>query len=296
MFYNRREICPTTGFSFFSRNQTQGKARRVPFLNEVKQKAFGFVSANSSALLTAGGVVGTVATAVLTGRAAFKAGDILRAENAKKKTEFLKEESAAIAEVPKDMLSKKEKRIAVGPQFIPPVLVGGVTIASIIMANRMSAQKIAALAAAYGLAERNLSEYKEKVAEKLTGPKQQQVDDELAQDRVNKTDGYQSIVIVEGEVLCFDEPTARYFRSTMENIKSAVNAVNAEILNHDFASAGFFYEEIGLPGTSWTDEIGWNRDSLVELKYSTVVSPDGRPCIAIDFKIPPRADYIPKHY
>src|SRR4051812_12653306 len=240
MFYNRREICQTTGFSFFSRNQTQGKARRVPFLNEVKQKAFGFVSANSSALLTAGGVVGTVATAVLTGRAAFKAGDILRAENAKKKTEFLKEESAAIAEVPKDMLSKKEKLIAVGPQFIPPVLVGGVTIASIIMANRMSAQKIAALAAAYGLAERNLSEYKEKVAEKLTGPKKQAIDEELAQDRVNRTSGYENIVVMEGEVLCFDEPTGRYSGSRRENITRAVNTPTAEILHHDPAPASFF--------------------------------------------------------
>jgi predicted RNA-binding protein YlxR (DUF448 family) len=268
----------------------------VPFLNDVKQKALGFVSTNSGALLTAGGVVGTVATAVLTGRACYKANDILREANAKKKEDFAREEQAAIVDVPKDMLTKLEKIVAVGPHFIPPIIVGGATIASIVMANRMSAQKAAALAAAYGLAERNLSEYKEKVAEKLTGPKAQQIDDELAQDRVNKTGGYQNIVMVEGEVLCFDEPTARYFRSTMENIKSAVNATNAEILNHDMASAGFFYEELGLQGTSWTDDIGWNRDSLVDLKYSTVLSPDGRPCIAIDFKVPPRADYIPKHY
>src|SRR4051812_14675772 len=296
MFYNRREICQTTGFSFFSRNQTQGKARRVPFLNEVKQKAFGFVSANSSALLTAGGVVGTVATAVLTGRAAFKAGDILRAENAKKKTEFLKEESAAIAEVPKDMLSKKEKLIAVGPQFIPPVLVGGVTIASIIMANRMSAQKAAALAAAYGLAERNLSEYKEKVAEKVTGPKKQEIDDELAQDRINRTPGHDTIILGDGNVLCFDECTGRYFQSTVEQIRAAMNTINAEILNHDYVRATAFYEELGLKPTTWSDEVGWNRDQLPELKISSALTDDKRPCIAIDFTVLPKVDYIPKHY
>ena len=265
----------------------------MQFLNDVKQNVTVFAETNAAALLTAGGVVGTVATAVLTGRAGFKAHEILLMKDNEK---MMKEMPKAESIDQQIGLTKLEKIVIVGPLFIPPVIVGTATIASIIMSNRVSAQKAAALAAAYGLAERNLSEYKEKISEKLTGPKKQAVDDELAQDRVNKTDGYQNIVIVEGEVLCFDEPTARYFRSTMENIKTAVNATNAEILHHEFATAGFFYEEIGLPGTSWTDEIGWNRDQLLELKYSTVMSPDGRPCIAIDFKVPPKADYIPKHY
>lgn len=270
----------------------------MQFLNDIKQNVAGFANANSAALLTAGGVVGTVATAVLAGRAGFKAAEIIEDEKTKRFVELAVENSTPTKDEIKAeiTLSTKDKIWVVWPQFIPPVIVGTATIASIVMANRVSAQKAAALAAAYGLAERNFGEYKEKVAEKLTGPKQQQVDDEIAQDRVNQTDGYQNIVMVEGEVLCFDEPTARYFRSTMENIKSAVNATNAEILHHDHASAGFFYEELGLPGTSWTDEVGWNTDQLLDIKYSTVMSPDGRPCIAIDFKVLPKAEYIPKHY
>jgi hypothetical protein len=265
----------------------------VQFLNDVKQRAGEFAKENASTLLTAGSVVGTVATAVLAGRAGFKAHEILL----EKDTEKMMKEMPEADNIDQQIgLTKTEKLVAVGPQFIPPVITGTATVAAIIMSHRMSSAKVAALAAAYGLAERNFSEYKEKVAEKLTGPKQQQVVDDLAQDRVSRTDGYQNIVMVEGEVLCFDEPTARYFRSTMENIKSAVNATNAEILHHDHASAGFFYEELGLPGTSWTDEVGWNTDQLLDLKYSTVMSPDGRPCIAIDFKVLPKAEYIPKHY
>jgi hypothetical protein len=265
----------------------------VQLFTDVKHKVTELVSENATVLLTAGGVVGTVATAILTGRATFKAADIIRAEE----LDCVHESGItdSLAEDTMGMSNWKKAKL-VWPLYIPPVLTGGATIGSIVMANRMSAQKAAALAAAYGLAERNLSEYKDKVAEKLTGPKKQAVDDELAQDRVSKTDGYQNIVIVEGEVLCFDEPTARYFRSTMENIKTAVNATNTEIIHHDYASAGFFYEELGLPGTTWTDEVGWNTDQLLELKFSTVMSPDGRPCIAIDFKVLPKADYIPKHY
>lgn len=253
----------------------------MQLFTDVKHKVVSLISENATTLLTAGGVVGTVATAVLTGRAGFKAAQIIEREERERFD---------------DPLTTPDKVKLVWPHFLPPVLTGTTTVASIIMANRMSAQKAAALAAAYGLAERNLSEYKDKIAEKLTGPKAQAIDDELAQDRVNKTDGYQNIIIVEGEVLCFDEPTSRYFRSTMENIKKAVNATNAEILHHDHASASFFYEELDMPATSWTDEMGWNTDQLLDLKYSTVLSPDGRPCIAIDFKVGPKSNYIPKLY
>jgi Family of unknown function (DUF6353) len=269
----------------------------VHFLNGAKQKAAEFASANAAVLLTAGGVVGTVATAVLTGRASFKAAEIIEAERIRLLGELKEGVDYPMGTVPViPEPDTKDKVKLVWPQFLPPVLTGTTTIASIIMANRISAQKAAALAAAYGLAERNLSEYKEKVAEKLTGPKKTDVDDSLAQDRVNRTPGHEVVIIGDGEVLCFDEPTGRYFKSTMENLKSAVNATNAEILNHDWARATFFYEEIGLPSTTWTDEVGWNRDRLLDLKYSTVLSPDGKPCISIDFTVLPVVDYVPKHY
>jgi len=272
----------------------------VQFITDVQQKVAQFASDNASTLLTAGGVVGTVATGVLAARGGVKYAQLIADEKAQRAAKANTEKGSVDSKdliSPEDITLETIDKVKIAAvQFGPPILTGSATIAAIIFANRISAQKAAALAAAYGLAERNLSEYKEKVAEKLTGPKRTQVDDELAQDRVNRTDGYQNIVMVEGEVLCFDEPTARYFRSTMENIKSAVNSTNAEIIHHDHANATFFYDELGLPGTTWTDEVGWNTDHLLDLKYSTVISPDGRPCISIDFKVLPKSDYVPKHY
>lgn len=261
--------------------------------DDVKKKAVVLLQENATTLLTAGGVVGTVATAILTGRATFKAAEIIRSTELEAIHETGTEDSISNGTMG---LSTWERTKLVWPLYIPPVITGGTTITSIIMANRMSAQKAAALAAAYGLAEGRLSEYKEKVAEKLTGPKQDAVDTEIAQTHVNNTTGHQNIVVVDGEVLCFDLPTGRYFRSTMEDIKQAVNATNAEVLTHDFANASFFYEEIGMPATTWTDEVGWNRDHLLDLTYSTVLSPDQKPCIAIDFKVLPKLDFVPKHY
>jgi len=257
----------------------------VQLFNDVQQKVSEFASANATTLLTAGGVVGTVATAVLAGRASIKAYQVLEAE---------KEKVEADPTLP--VLTNGRKALLVAPHYIPPVITGAATITAIIMVNRMSAQKAAALAAAYGMSQKHFEEYKAKVEEKLTGPKKTQIDDEIAQDRVNKTKGYENIVVVEGEVLCFDAPTGRYFRATMEKINRAVNATNAEILHHDFASASFFYNELDLPATTWTEEVGWNTDRLLELTISTTMSPDQRPCIEIDFKSLPIVDYVPKHY
>lgn len=256
---------------------------------DVKQRAQQLLEENSTTLLTAGGVVGTVATAILAGRAGFKAADILRDAE-------IKDPADPTGSGTLHDLSRRDKIFLVWPQFVPPVLTGGATIGSIVLANRMSGQKAAALAAAYGLSQKQFEEYKGKAAEKLGINKEQKVQDELAQERVNRTPGANQIVVVEGEVLCFDQPTGRYFRSTMDNINKAVNATNAEILHHDHASASHFYEELGLPATSWTDEVGWNTDQLLELRFSTVLSEDDKPCIAIDFQVLPKAEYISRHY
>lgn len=258
------------------------------FITDVQKRVQHLIQENATTLLTAGGVVGTVATAVLSGRAGFKAAQILDIHISAKLSE---QEYPAEVEISTFDMVK-----LVWPHFIPPVLTGTTTVSAIIFSHKMNAQKAAALAAAYGLAEGRLSEYKEKVAEKLTPAKEQKIQDELAQESVAKTPGAGQIVVVEGEVLCFDRPTGRYFRSTMENINTARNSTNEEIIHHDYASASYFYEELGLPATTWTDEVGWNTDQLVELSISTVISEDNRPCIAIDFKTLPKLDYVPKHY
>src|SRR5689334_17562616 len=112
----------------------------------------GFLSENASVLLTAGGVVGTVATAVLTGRAAVQATYKIGEETAKRVDEFERANNRPVENSGEiEALTKWEKTTLTAVYFIPPVLLGGATIASIVMANRVSAKNAAALAAAYGL-------------------------------------------------------------------------------------------------------------------------------------------------
>lgn len=240
--------------------------------------------ATAPAFLTGVGVAGTVATAVLTGRACTKMERMIETEERRRIRESEPVQTVPIGE-----------RIAmVWPEFVPPIAVGVTTILAIVLANHESAKKVMALTAAAGVSERALTEYKNKVAEKLTKPKATQVQDEIAQERIANnppTRDQQIIVAGVGEVLCYDMSTDRYFQSTMEKIRQAENAVNHEIVIHNYASLSFFYDHIGLRSTSWSDIVGWNGDHICRVLYSTTLTPDDRPCIAIDFDTHPQFGY-----
>lgn len=247
-------------------------------LNVLIQNGKTVVNQNASTILTGIGVVGVVTTAVLTGKASVKAHQIL--EEWELANEDLDLELGEVIKIKQTWQC-----------YIPPVASGVTTIGCIIAGHRLDAKKAAALAAAYGLSEKRLQEYKEKVLERIGVNKEQAVRDELMQDRVNETPMSREVIIGTGNVLCFDVYSGRYFESNVEEIRQAVNTVNSYILDHQYASLSHFYDEINIPPTGMSDEVGWKSDDLIDVGFSTVMSPDKRPCLAMDFHSRPTAEY-----
>jgi hypothetical protein len=254
-------------------------------INDVLKDARFFAHENKSVLLTAIGVVGTVSTAVLTGRSTWKAAELFQEES----DEYFADNPDAV----EYDLPPKEMIRLYWALYIPPVGVGVLTIAAIVLANRVDAQKAAALAAAYGVSERTLQEYKEKVVERLGEKKEKAIRDEIDQDRLTKNpvQDRQVIIAGSGEVLCYDNISGRYFQSSMEELRQAENKVNYELVHHNQASLSFFYDQVGLPPTRHSDEVGWNSNNLLEINYSTQMSTDNRPCIVVDFIVGPITGY-----
>jgi hypothetical protein len=246
------------------------------------------INDNSTTILTTAGVAGTVATAYLTACASFKAAKVIRNEEIWTDLDDDKEEHDEV----KPLTTTKKVKLT-WTFYIPAVGVGAATIASIIFANKISSKQIAALTVASGISERALKEYKDKVVEKLGPNKDRDIRDSVAQDRVtNNPPGSREVILAgTGEVLCFDMGSGRYFQSTVEEIKRAENKINYELIHSMSASLSEFYGEIGLAPTSYSDSVGWNTNNHLEVLFSTVLSPDGRPCLAIDFSLQPRADY-----
>ncbi len=240
---------------------------------------------NKSVLLTAVGVAGVISSNVLTARATFKAAEMIAYEENLLYPE--KDEP--------EFLEFREKVKLVWQEFIPPVGVGGFTIAAIIAANRIDAQKAAGLAAAYSLSEKAFTEYREKVVEKIGENKERAVRDEVAQDKVSRDPVTEVIITGNGDYLFKDGLSGRYFESSIEKVRRAENDVNFEIAHHMYDSLSHFYELIGLPPTAYSDTVGWNIDQRLEVQYSTTISSDERPCMVIDFLYGPTPEYARLH-
>lgn len=244
-----------------------------------------FAIDNSPAILTAVAVGGTVTTAIFAGKASFKAAEILREDDRFNQMTFDSPKERAIEQVK-----------LTWTLYIPAVGVGTATIASIVFANQIGTRRAAAMAAAYSMSEKAFSEYREKIVEKIGESKEQEARDEIAQERVERNPlGSQVIVMNDREVLCFDQYTGRYFNSTMETLKQAQNKINYRMIRENYASLNDFYDCVGLDWVPTGDDVGWNSDQMLELSFSTVLSEDQRPCIAIDFHTVPVRNFYRNH-
>ncbi|ADD81052.1 gp054 [Rhodococcus phage ReqiPoco6] len=256
-----------------------------------------FAVANSPAILTGIAVTGTVATAVLAGKASFKAAKIIAGEEEKLKDRMVEvsdeEEGDSDSE---STLDTKQKTLLVWKLYIPAASTCVTTVMAMIAANQIGTRRTAAMAAAYSLSEKAFGEYREKIVEKMGPKKEEAARTEIAQERVARTPVPSNQVVISGnDVLCFDQHSGRYFHSTMEELKKSQNDTNYRIINDGYQSLNDFYERIGLDMVPTGEELGWNTDTKFELYFSTVLSPDQRPCIAIEFVKGPITNYYKVH-
>jgi Family of unknown function (DUF6353) len=247
-------------------------------LTSIVKKVGKLTADNSPSILTVIGVTGTLTTAYLTGRASFKAAEIIR------KTAY--EEGYATEQT----IEMKRRVELVWKEFVPATATGLLTVAAIIGANRIGTRRAAALAAAYTLSEKAFEQYREKILEKLGPAKEQTARDEIAAARMRETPPGEVIITGNGNVLFMDQYTGRYFQSDMETVKGAVNKLNYELNQNMYASLNDFYGMIGLDATSVGEELGWTSDKLMDVDFSATIV-DGKPCICIDFKVVPIRNY-----
>lgn len=230
-------------------------------------------------LLTGFGIAGMVTSTVLAVKATPKA---LR----------LIEHEKEVREV--EELTPVETVKAAWKCYIPAAVTGVASIACLIGANRVSSKRHALLATAYKLTESAFADYREKVVETVGEKKEQAVRDRVHKERVEKNPPSQNEVIItkSGDTLCCDYESGRYFKSDIDKIHRAVNMLNKQLLVDDYVSLNDFYDLLDLEGTDLGARMGWKitdvGKSLIEINIGSCLTPDGVPCIAIDFKVPPK--------
>ena len=61
----------------------------------------------------------------------------------------------------------------------------------------------------------------------------------------------------------------------------------------EYISLSEFYDEIGLPHTRVSDDLGWNigRDGQIGIELPPTTTDTGEPCLMIEFLVEPRRGF-----
>lgn len=237
------------------------------------------VSKRSPEILTGIGIAGMIVTSVLAVQATPKALRLI---------ELRKEELEV------DQLTGKETVKAAWKCYIPAAATCVVSSACLIGASSVNLRRNTALAAAYTLSDTALREYREKVVETLGEKKEQAVREKIAEDHIKNdpVSAKEIIITGKGNTRCYDMHSGRYFTSDIDLIKRAVNELNRQLVLDMYVSLNDFYDLLGLSHSDLGYDLGWNIDcGLVEVEFSSHLSEDKVPCLAMKYSVAPKYGY-----
>ena len=215
-----------------------------------------FCDKNSPTVLTVFGIVGTGATGILAYRSGMRAHEIL--ERHHEDMELVDEDDkeakrAVMSETVLDMI----------PVIMPPLIMGTFTIGCIFFSNKINTQRIAVLATAYGISEKKLREYQDKVTDILGEKKAQDIRESISKDHVKEFEetygnpASYPIPYGYGELPTIDEFSKRVFGCSSQKIDGINSKLTARVYAEDFVSLNDLYYELGLESLPHGNRYGW---------------------------------------
>ena len=189
-------------------------------------------------------------------------------------------------------ISLADKAFLVWKDYAPAAVMGVVTASCIIGIHSVHSRRAATLMSLYTLSEGALKEYKAKVVETLGSDKEEKISADIAKDRIEQTPPPSEIVMIgDNKQLCYDMYSGRYFRSDIETIRKAMNDTNQEAIQNFHVPLNMFYAAVGLEETRVGDEVGFNSEHLMDIRFTSHLTSEKVPCLALDFYVDPSKDY-----
>lgn len=247
------------------------------------------LSKNRPLILTALGVGGMIATAVM----AYKSYPVVTDKIAEKGDEIYEQEGE---ERP---LTKMETAKVYAKCLWPTFLMGGASALMIGLGHKEQIKRTSALATAYYLSESTLKEYQEKVIEEIGEKKEKAIRDKVSTSKMEKVEPPQTVILTDDNKpwIC-DSVTGCYFRMNYEKFRRIVAEANLLMFKRDFLSVSDLYEllEVELPPNgSEFQLLGWSaNDGDIEI-YTTSALRDIRgetvPCMVLEYRTRPKYNY-----
>lgn len=247
---------------------------------EMIKKLPKYLKASSPMIMSCIGIVGVVATAATAVQATPKALRLIEDATEEKGESLTKLETIRVA----------------GPCYIPSILIGFGTIASIAGANILNGRKQAALTSSYIFLDRSFKEYRKKVDELFGENADKLVESAIVHDRYKESD-----ITPKGETLIFyEEHYGKFFERTMLEVQDAEYLLNRKLAMDGEASLNDLFDFLGLPEMEIGDSLGWSQQLIcdffnpawIDFEHELTTMDDGMECYIIHISIPPTSDYI----
>lgn len=240
-----------------------------------------FIKTNAPAILSAAACVGTVSTAILTAKSTTLA------------IERIADYCEDNLRSPED-LTWREKFAISYRVYIPPAIAGVATLVSIIAANRIQYARGAAFALAYTGSEAAFRRYRQAVADVVEPKNLEKVKARISENAVEDAhnQAQSTLVVGNGEVLCYDIFSGRYFNSDIETIRRVENNINGQLNAECYASLNEFYAGLGLPPVAAGELVGWSEPNSLSVEFGSQLDPKGKPVLTIDFLVSPKENYF----
>lgn len=243
---------------------------------------------HSPELLTGTAVVGLIGTAVMAYRCSPKAHEIVEKKRDKMYLVQLDDKKAK-----REVVLETAKELT--PVLLPPVILGAATTACIIGSNRISSKRIAVISTAYAISEKAVKELNLKMNDVLGEKKAKTIKDAIAKDKLDQNppprDESQILLTGNGDVLCMDSYSGRYFKSNAEKIAQAINELSALARDEMYVTLNDFYYAIHLPQLKMGDDLGWFAEDEIKgsipITISAQLTEDRQPCLCIDYEVRP---------
>lgn len=251
-----------------------------------------------------GMATGTVLAVKATPKATKKIQDVIDTKN-----EELMDIAVAAHQTQYDPITKlpvKEVVKLCWKDYAPAVVTSVASFICIVGGTNISLRRNAALITACKLSEvtiKDLQAYKDKVVETIGEEKNQEIEDKVDKEKIDKlttskdgtpVDMDSMLVYGTGPVLYFDKMGGQWFRSDKESIRAAINRLNHTMNDDMYVSLNDFYDELdlGIRHTVAGDSLGWNRENgLIEPTFSSILTRNGVPVATISTRLEPRTDY-----
>jgi hypothetical protein len=247
------------------------------------------IDRNSPTILTALGVAGVVSTVIFAVKGTIKATRIINEAGAMRIDAY--EEQAGEVAYPDPLFTPEEVAKMVWREYIPTAIMGLTTITCIVSANHISLRRNAALVSLLSIAETAAREYQAKVVDQIGEKREEKIRSDIAQDHLDQNPASTKTIVFtgNGNYLCFDDFSKRYFRSDVEEIRRAVNQFNQHLLREGWLGINEFYDELGLEPIELGDEFGWIAErSILEISFNTKMAKEtNEPCLVIAYTVSP---------